>query len=69
MLGEPGTVGGALRGLGELPEPQRRHVAAALPRLRLHDLLVWLTGTLPLHTAVALGEATEEWRRSLDATR
>lgn len=129
VLGEPGTVGAALRGLGELPEPQRRHVAAALhhrrpelvpllhratwlqsvphlhegdsgtaavvhrelranraaftaleetaaellgaplTRLRLHDLLVWLSGTLRLRTAVVLGEATEEWRRSLSATR
>ncbi|MCZ2804781.1 hypothetical protein O2W18_06705 [Modestobacter sp. VKM Ac-2983] len=129
VLGEPGTVGAALRGVGELPEPQRRHVAAALhhrrpdlvpllhratwlqtvphlregdsgtaavahrelranavafatleqaaaelldvplTRLRLHDLLVWLSGTLRLTTAVALGEATEEWRRSLSATR
>jgi len=46
-----------------------RAVAALLPatpltRLRLHDLLVWLAGTLRLTTAVALGEATEEWRRS-----
>ncbi|MCZ2821087.1 DUF6308 family protein [Modestobacter sp. VKM Ac-2977] len=129
VLGEPGTVGAALRGLGELPEPQRRHVAAALhhrrpdlvpllhratwlqtvphlhegdsgtaavvhrelraneaafttleraaaellgaplTRLRLHDLLVWLSGTLRLATAVALGEAAEEWRRSPSATR
>ncbi|MGY1858345.1 hypothetical protein [Modestobacter sp. SYSU DS0290] len=34
-----------------------------LTRLRLHDLLVWLAGTLRLTTAVALGEATEEWHR------
>ncbi|MCZ2826733.1 MULTISPECIES: DUF6308 family protein [unclassified Modestobacter] len=129
VLGEPGTVGAALRGLGELPEPQRRHVSAALhhrrpdlvpllhratwlqtvphlregdsgtaavvhrelranedafaaleeaaaalldvplTRLRLHDVLVWLSGTLRLSTAVALGETTEEWRRSPCATR
>jgi len=36
---------------------------APLTRLRLHDLLVWLAGTLRLPTAVALGEATDEWRR------
>nr|WP_208383556.1 hypothetical protein [Modestobacter marinus] len=129
VLGEPGTVGAALRGLGELPEPQRRHVAAALhhrrpdlvpllhratwlqtvphlregdsgtaavvhrelraneaaftaleqaaaellevplTRLRLHDLLVWLSGTLRLATAVALGEATAEWPGSVSTTR
>ena len=33
-----------------------------LTRLRLHDVLVWLAGTLRLTTAVALGEQTEEWR-------
>jgi hypothetical protein len=124
VLGEPGTVGAALRTLGELPQPQPRHVlavlhhrrpdlvplltratwlqtvphlregdsgvaavvhrelranaaafaelervvaallpAAPLTRLRLHDLLVWLTGTLRLPAAVALGEQTEEWSR------
>ncbi|MGY1748794.1 hypothetical protein [Modestobacter sp. SYSU DS0511] len=122
VLGEPGTVGAHLRGLGELPEPRPRYVLAALhhrhpalvpllarptwlqlvphlregdsgvaavahrelranplafaaledavrllgvplTRLRLHDLLVWLAGTLRLTTAVALGEATEEWHR------
>ncbi|MFQ1003956.1 DUF6308 family protein [Modestobacter sp. SSW1-42] len=35
--------------------------AAPLTRLRLHDLLVWLAGTLRLPTAVALGQQTEEW--------
>ena len=34
-----------------------------LTRLRLHDLLLWLAGTLRLTTAVTLGEQTEEWRR------
>jgi hypothetical protein len=124
VLGEPGTVGAALRSLAELPQPQPRYVLAALhhrhpdlvplltratwlqsvthlregdsgvaavahrelranaaafaeleaavaallpaaplTRLRLHDLLVWLSGTLRLPTAVALGEDTEEWRR------
>jgi hypothetical protein len=124
VLGEPGTVGAALRSLAELPQPQPRYVlavlhhrhpelvplltratwlqsvahlregdsgvaavahrelranaaafaeletavaallpAAPLTRLRLHDLLVWLSGTLRLPTAVALGEGTEEWRR------
>ncbi|NEK92664.1 hypothetical protein GCU67_00535 [Modestobacter muralis] len=122
VLGEPGTVGAALRALGCLPRPRyaaaalhhrrpalvplltratwlqsvphlregdssvaavthrelqanaaafaelERVVAALLPtapltRLRLHDLLVWLSGTLRLPTAVALGEDTDEWRR------
>jgi hypothetical protein len=34
-----------------------------LTRLRLHDVLLWLTGSLRLTHAVALGRATEEWRR------
>jgi hypothetical protein len=35
-----------------------------LTRLRLHDVLLWLTGTLRLPAAVALGQATEEWRQA-----
>ncbi|MGY1842003.1 hypothetical protein [Modestobacter sp. SYSU DS0875] len=42
-----------------------RLLGVPLTRLRLHDLLVWLAGTLRLTTAVALGEATDEWRRHL----
>ncbi|MCZ2830814.1 hypothetical protein O2W14_18390 [Modestobacter sp. VKM Ac-2986] len=38
--------------------------AAPLTRLRLHDLLVWLSGTLRLPAAAALGERTEEWSRA-----
>jgi hypothetical protein len=124
VLGEPGTVGAALRDLGEPPDPHDRYVVAALhhrrpelvplvtrttwlqvlphlregdsgiaavlhrelranatafaaleeaagellthplTRLRLHDLLLWLTATLRLPAAVALGQDTEEWRRS-----
>jgi len=123
VLGEPGTVGAALRDLGEPPGPRDRYVIAALhhrrpdlvplvtrttwlqtvphlregdsgvaavvhrelranavafgeledavaalldaplTRLRLHDVLVWLTATLRRATAVALGRATEEWAR------
>jgi len=122
VLGEPGTVGAALRTLAGLPHPRyaaaalhhrrpglvplttratwlqtvphlregdsgvaavthrelvanaaafaelEQAVAALLPaapltRLRLHDLLVWLSGTLRLPTAVALGTGTEEWRQ------
>ena len=36
-----------------------------LTRLRLHDVLLWLSGGLRLTHAVALGEATQEWRRWL----
>jgi hypothetical protein len=124
VLGEPGTVGAALRTLGEPPGPHGRYVVAALhhrapalvplvtrttwlqlvphlregdsgvaavvhrelaanaasfaaledetaallqhplTRLRLHDVLLWLAATLRLPEAVALGTATEEWRRS-----
>ncbi|MBW0106333.1 hypothetical protein [Pseudonocardia sp. KRD291] len=31
-------------------------------RLRLHDILLWLSTTLRMTHAVALGRATEEWR-------
>jgi hypothetical protein len=43
-----------------------REVAAAgipLTRLRLHDVLLWLSGSLRLTHAVALGQATAEWAR------
>jgi hypothetical protein len=123
VLGEPGTVGAALRALGEPPGPQDRYVVAALhhrrpdlvpvvtrttwlqalphlregdsgiaavvhrelranagafgaleeasagllpsplTRLRIHDVLLWLSATLRLATAVALGQATDEWQR------
>jgi hypothetical protein len=33
----------------------------ALTRLRLHDVLVWLSGSLRLTHAVQLGAATAEW--------
>ena len=35
----------------------------ALTRLRLHDVLVWLSGSLRLTHAVQLGAATPEWAR------
>ena len=116
VLGEPGTVGAALRSLTELPAPLPHHVTAALhhrhpalvpltdratrlqllphvregdsgpaavvhrelranaaaftelqvalgaeglrlTRLRLHDVLLWLSATLRLTHAVALGTA------------
>jgi hypothetical protein len=37
-----------------------------LTRLRLHDVLLWLTGSLRLTHAIALGRATAEWRRYAD---
>jgi hypothetical protein len=121
VLGEPGTVGAALRTLGEPPGPHGRYVVAALhhrapalvplvtrttwlqlvphlvegdsgvaavvhrelrtnaaafgaledivadllghrlTRLRLHDLLLWLTATLRLPAAVALGRDADGW--------
>ncbi|MGY1636627.1 DUF6308 family protein [Geodermatophilus sp. SYSU D00742] len=33
----------------------------AIARLRLHDVLVWLSGSLRLTHAVALGRSSEEW--------
>lgn len=42
-------------------------IAAALgrevTRLRLHDILLWLAGSLRMDTAVALGRTTDEWAR------
>jgi hypothetical protein len=44
-------------------------VASLLPgepaphRLRLHDLLLWLAGSLRLPAAIGLGEAADEWLR------
>jgi hypothetical protein len=32
-------------------------------RLRLHDILLWLTATLRLAHAVELGRGTDEWQR------
>jgi hypothetical protein len=121
VLGEPGTVGATLRGLGEPPGAHERYVVAALhhrrpdlvplvtrttwlqavphlregdsgvaavvhrelranaaafaalegavagalghrlTRLRLHDVLLWLTATMRLPTAVLLGRASAEW--------
>jgi hypothetical protein len=40
-----------------------------LTRLRLHDVLLWLTGSLRMAHAVALGRATEEWRQFHTADR
>jgi hypothetical protein len=121
VLGEPGTVGAALRDIGRRSGSHPGHVAAALhhrrpalvphltgttrrallphleegdsgveavvwrelsanaaafaaledaavaalevrpTRLRLHDILLWLSTTLRLTHAVRLGEATREW--------
>jgi hypothetical protein len=36
-----------------------------LTRLRLHDVLLWLSATLRLTHAVELGRATEEWQTHL----
>jgi hypothetical protein len=34
-------------------------------RLRLHDMLLWLAGSLRLPAAIALGRASDEWARSV----
>lgn len=38
-------------------------LGARLPRLRLHDVLLWLAGSLRLVTAVEWGRDTDEWAR------
>jgi hypothetical protein len=43
--------------------------ALGLTRLRLHDVLVWLAGSLRLTHAVELGRATEEWRAYADGVQ
>jgi hypothetical protein len=45
------AVAGLLAHDGDIP----------LTRLRLHDVLVWLSGSLRLTHAVQLGAATPEW--------
>ncbi|HEY0813539.1 MAG TPA: hypothetical protein VGE11_09685 [Pseudonocardia sp.] len=128
VLGEPGTVGAALREIGKVSGVHPAHVSAALhhrrpallphvtpttrramlahveegdsgveavvrrelrandtaftaledaaaellgehpTRLRLHDILLWLTTTLRMTHAVQLGRATEEWAADSGAT-
>jgi hypothetical protein len=44
-------------------------IGARIPRLRLHDVLLWLAGSLRMRTAVEWGRATDEWsRRSASGT-
>jgi hypothetical protein len=66
VLGEPGTVGAALHEIEQASGEHPEHVSAALhhrrPRLRLHDILLWLTTTLHLPHAVELGRASDEWQ-------
>ena len=129
VLGEPGTVGAAVRGLGEPPGPLDSYVVAALhhrrpelvplvtrttwlhlvphlregdsgvaavvhrelaanataftaledaaagllgsrlTRLRLHDLLLWLSATLRLAAAVAFGADTSPVEQPATSTR
>ena len=47
---------------GELLDPD-----PAPGELRLHDVLLWLAGSLRLDTAVAMGRASGEWGRELSA--
>jgi hypothetical protein len=37
-------------------------------RLRLHDLLLWLAGSLRLPSAIGMGRTSEEWRRYEELT-
>jgi hypothetical protein len=37
-------------------------LGAPLTRLRLHDVLLWLSSSLRLAHAVQLGRAADEWR-------
>jgi hypothetical protein len=48
------VASGLLTGTGGVP----------LTRLRLHDVLIWLSGSLRLAHAVALGRQTPEWATS-----
>ncbi|MGY1813318.1 DUF6308 family protein [Blastococcus sp. SYSU D00820] len=45
----------------ELESAATALLGVRLTRLRLHDLLLWLAGSLRMATAVALGRATPEW--------
>lgn len=51
--------------LGALEEASTALLAdgTSLTRLRLHDLLLWLSGSLRLTHAVLLGHGTAEWQR------
>jgi hypothetical protein len=49
--------------LAALEEAAAALLGAPLTRLRLHDMLLWLAGSLRLTHAVALGRASAEWRR------
>lgn len=49
---------------GALEETAARLLGDARPtRLRLHDILLWLTATMRLAHAVELGHGSEEWHR------
>jgi hypothetical protein len=46
-----------------LEDAAARLLGGRLTRLRLHDVLLWLSGSLRLAHAVELGRATTEWAR------
>jgi hypothetical protein len=49
-------------GFERLEAAVARLLGAPLTRLRLHDVLLWLSGSLRLTHAVELGRATEDWQ-------
>jgi hypothetical protein len=51
-------------GFAQLEETVTGLLCTRLTRLRLHDVLLWLAGSLRMPTAVQWGRATEEWHRS-----
>jgi len=54
---------GSARGFATLEDAVAALLGAPLTRLRLHDVLLWLCGSLRLTHAVALGQETAEWER------
>ncbi|MGY1601732.1 hypothetical protein [Geodermatophilus sp. SYSU D00815] len=54
---------GSAGAFAALEDAAVRLLGTAVSRLRIHDVLVWLAGSLRLTHAVALGQATAEWAR------
>ncbi|MGY1810033.1 hypothetical protein ACI8AF_21915 [Blastococcus sp. SYSU D00669] len=54
---------GSADAFAALEDAAARLLGAPMTRLRIHDVLVWLAGSLRLTHAVVLGQATAEWAR------